>query len=106
RPLFLHFGLQDIPRPLNDILFNTAHDRNFHTAQDQLKERERLLTTLESYLHQNSNHQLGNGKKFNWPEVVKIIFYNRFPEVAQTHKIIDRNDGYNVQINDLIQYSK
>jgi hypothetical protein len=71
-----------------------------------LKERERLLTVLANYLYQNSNRQLGNGKKFNWPEVVKIIFYNRFPQIAQTHQIIDVADGYSVQINDLIQYSK
>lgn len=71
-----------------------------------MKERERLLTVLANYLYQNSNRQLGNGKKLNWPEVVKIIFYNRFPQIAQTHKIIDTADGYNVQTNDLIQYSK
>ncbi|CAF2489671.1 unnamed protein product [Rotaria sp. Silwood2] len=106
RPLFLHFGLQDIPRSFNDILFNTTQDKAFHTSEDQLKERERLLTVLTNYLYQNSNNKLGNGKKFNWPEVVKIIFYNRFPQIAQTHKIIDTADAYNVQINDLIQYSK
>ncbi|CAF3575459.1 unnamed protein product [Adineta steineri] len=106
RPLFLHFGLQDIPSSLNDILFNLTHDKNFQTPQDQLKERERLLNVLGNYLYQNSNRQLGNGKKLNWPEVVKIIFYNRFPQIAQTHQIIDSADGYNVQINDLIQYSK
>ncbi len=71
-----------------------------------MKERERLLTVLANYLYQNSNRQLGNGKNFNWPEVVKIIFYNRFPQIAQTHQIIDTADRYNIQINDLIQYSK
>ncbi|CAF3618249.1 unnamed protein product [Rotaria sordida] len=106
RPLFLHFGLQDIPRSLNDILFNTAQDKQFRISEDQLKERERLLILLTNYLYQNSNNKLGNGRKFNWPEVVKIIFYNRFPLISQTHKIIDIPDGYNVQINDLIQYSK
>jgi hypothetical protein len=91
---------------LNDILFDTTQDKKFQTTQDQLKERERLLTVLTNYLYQNSNRQLGNGKKFNWPEVVKIIFYNRFPQISQTHQIIDVPDGYNVQMNDLIQYSK
>lgn len=91
---------------MNDILFNISNDKHFHTNEDQLRERDRLLSSLGNYLYQNSNRQLGNGKKFNWPDVVKIIFYNRFPQIAQTHKIIDSNDGYNVQINDLIQYSK
>lgn len=98
--------MQDIPHGLNDILFNTDHDNKFQTSQAQLHERERLLTGLNNYLYQNSNHQLGNGKKLNWPEIVKIIFYNRFPQISQTHKIIDDPNGYTVQINDLIQYSK
>ncbi len=106
RPLFLHFGLQEIPHAFNDIVFNTTQDKKFQTVQDQLKERERLLGLLANYLYQNSNRQLGNGKKFNWPEVVKIIFYNRFPQIAQTHLIVDTTDGYNIQMNDLIQYSK
>jgi len=106
RPLFLHFGLQDIPSTFNDILFDISQDKKFQTPPDQLKERERLLTVLTNYLLQNSNRQLGQGKKFNWPEVVKIIFYNRFPQIAQTHPITDVPDGYNIQMNDLIQYSK
>jgi hypothetical protein len=64
------------------------------------------MTVLANYLYQNSNRQLGNGKKLNWPEVVKIIFYNRFPQIAQTNQIVDVADGYIVQMNDLIQYSK
>ena len=91
---------------MNEILFNTSQDQKFQTTDAQLKERERLLTVLANYLYQNSNRQLGNGKKLNWPEVVKIIFYNRFPQIAQTHPINDVSDGYNVQMNDLIQYSK
>ncbi|CAF0916357.1 unnamed protein product [Adineta ricciae] len=106
RPLFLHFGLQDIPPSFNDILFNMTQDKNFITPQDQLKERDRLLNVLSNYLYQNSNQQLGRGKKLNWPEVVKIIFYNRFPQIAQTNPIVDSPDGYSVQMNDLIQYSK
>lgn len=106
RPLFLHCGLQDIPRSLNDILFNISQDRKFQTPQDQLRERDRLLTLLTNYLLQNSNNKLGNGKRFNWPEVVKIIFYNRFPQITETHPINDVADGYTIQINDLIQYSK
>ena len=106
RPLFLHMGLQEIPRALNEILFNTSQDRNFQSKDDQLKERERLLVLLGNYLYQNSNRQLGQGKRLNWPEVVKIIFYNRFPQIAQSHPIIDHADGYAIQINDLIQYSK
>ena len=106
RPLFLHGGQQDIPRSLSEILFVTSQDHEFQAADGQLKERERLLTLLTNYLHQNSNRQLGAGKKLNWPDVVKIIFYNRFPQIAKTHPIIDSPDGYAVQINDLIQYSK
>lgn len=106
RPLFLHFGLQDIPQSLNNILFSTSQDKKFQTTQEQLTERERLLTVLGNYLVQNSKNQLGQGKKLNWPEVVKIIFYNRFPQIAQSHQIIDVPNGYNVQMNDLIQYSK
>jgi hypothetical protein len=106
RPLFVHFGAQDIPGSLNEILFNTSQDRKYQSIDDQLKERERLLTHLGNYLYQNSNRKLGQGKKFNWPDVIKIIFYNRFPSIAQTHKIIDSTDGYTIQINDVIQYSK
>ena len=106
RPLFLHAGLQEIPRALNEILFNTSQDRNFQSKEDQLRERERLLVLLGNYLYQNSNRQLGQGKRLNWPEVVKIIFNNRFPQIAQSHPIIDSPDGYAIQINDLIQYSK
>lgn len=106
RPLFLHLGIQEIPRPLNEILFDTSRDRQFQKAEDQLRERDRLLNLLANYLYQNSNRQLGQGKKFNWPEVVKIIFYNRFPQIAQTQKINDAADAYTIQINDLIQYSK
>ena len=91
---------------MSEILFVTSDDHKFSTADAQLKERERRLTLLTNYLQQNSNRQLGAGKKFNWPDVVKIIFYNRFPQVAKTHPIVDIPDGYIVQINDLIQYSK
>ena len=87
-------------------MFNTTQDKKFQTSQDQLKERERLLVLLANYLYQNSNYQLGNGNKFNWPNIIKIIFYHRFPQIAQTHQIIDQFDGYHIQINDLIQYSK
>jgi hypothetical protein len=98
--------LEDIPQRLNDLLFNTKEDKKFETIENQLKERERLLITLGTYLYQDSKCPIGDGKICNWPEVVKIIFYNRFPEIAQTHKIIDSNDGYNIQLNDLIQYAK
>jgi len=91
---------------LNNILFNTSQDRRFQSAQEQFAERERLLALLSNHLIQNSKNQLGQGKKLNWPEVVKIIFNNRFPQIAQTHQIIDVPNGYTVQMNDLIQYSK
>jgi len=106
RPLFLHLGIQEIPRPLNDILFDTSRDQQFQTIEDQLRERDRLLNLLGNYLFQNSNRQLGQGKKFNWPEVVKIIFNNRFPQISQSHKITDLPNAYTIQMNDLIQYSK
>jgi hypothetical protein len=106
RPLFIQFGHPDIPRAHFELLFNTSQDRRFQTPQDQLQERQRLLTALGTYLYQNSNRQMGNGKKFNWPELIKIIYHNRFPQIAQSHKIVDSADAYTVQINDLIQYSK
>ncbi|CAF0818885.1 unnamed protein product [Didymodactylos carnosus] len=108
RPLFLQFGHQDIPHSLYELLFNTANDARFQTPQDQLIERQRLLTNLANYLFNNSQQQLGGGKqpsRFNWPDVIKIIYQIRFPQIAST-KIEEYNDGYFVQLTDVIRYSK